>query len=63
MNGANYSGIHDHQRFMNYIQQYIQDNKKTPVVVHHMSNYGGDFPIWVMIEYFSLGTLSFFIVI
>lgn len=60
MNGTNYASIHNHQKFLGYIQQYIQDNRKTPVVTHHMTNYGGDFPIWVMIEYFSLGTLSYF---
>lgn len=34
--------------------------KSTPVVRHHMNKYDGHFPIWVIIEYFSLGTLSYF---
>ncbi|MCD8295069.1 MAG: Abi family protein [Clostridia bacterium] len=32
----------------------------TDVVKHHISKYNGQFPIWVVIEFFSMGMLSFF---
>lgn len=30
------------------------------MVKHHKANYNGQFPIWVMIEFFSIGMLSYF---
>ena len=60
MDENNFSIAHNHQKFIDYIDRYIEENKKTPVVMHHKQNFNGDFPIWVMIEYFSLGTLSYF---
>lgn len=37
----------------------IADNKRTLVVKHHNQKYGGKFPLWVLIEFFSMGTLSY----
>ena len=37
----------------------IADNKRTLVVKHHNQKYGGKFPLWVIIEFFSMGTLSY----
>ena len=33
-------------------------NKLDPVIKHHTINYGGIFPIWVIVEYLSFNTLS-----
>lgn len=60
MNGANYNERHNHPAFLQKINSCIRENSKTPVVRHHMNKYDGHFPIWVIIEYFSLGTLSYF---
>jgi len=38
----------------------IKRNAKDPVISHHLNRYGGIFPIWVVIEYFSFNTLSKF---
>lgn len=57
---ANYNTRHDHIAFMSRIQTCINENAKAPVVVHHKVTYGGKFPIWVIIDYFSLGMLSHF---
>lgn len=60
MNASFYNARHDHIKFMGLLNQCIQDNKKSPVVRHHIQTYGGSFPIWVIIDYFSLGMLSHF---
>ncbi|MCL2820273.1 MAG: Abi family protein, partial [Oscillospiraceae bacterium] len=38
----------------------INNNSNTPVVMHHKAKYKGVFPIWVIIDFFSLGNLSYF---
>jgi abortive infection bacteriophage resistance protein len=35
-------------------------NRSDPVIKHHTKNYGGIFPIWVIVEYLSFNTLSKF---
>ena len=37
----------------------IHDNRNAPVVKHHLDKYEGRFPIWVIMEFFSTGMLSF----
>lgn len=37
-----------------------KENSRTLVVKHHNEQYDGKFPIWVMIEFFSMGMLSYF---
>lgn len=41
-----------------YFQQEIDRNKKDSVIKHHNHKYGGKFPIWVVVEYFSFHTIS-----
>ena len=36
----------------------VNRNPFDPVIKHHLVKYGGQFPIWVVIEYFSFNTLS-----
>lgn len=58
--GVNYNAKHNHSAFMQRVAACIAENQRTLVVKHHMNNYGGHFPIWVLIEYFSIGMLSYF---
>ena len=51
---------HNHQVFQTLIAQCINDNSNSPVVRHHINVYGGQFPIWVIVDYFTLGMLSHF---
>lgn len=44
--------------FNEHINDEIKKQSKKPMVVHHMQKYGGHFPIWVVVELLSLGTLS-----
>jgi abortive infection bacteriophage resistance protein len=51
---------HDHARFMHKINDGIKNNAKVPFVQHHIQNYNGQFPVWVIIELFTFGMLSRF---
>ena len=51
---------HDHALFMDHVKRCIESNKDTLVVKHHNNKYGGQFPIWVVVEFFSMGMLSYF---
>jgi len=43
-----------------HIALAIKNNSKKPFVEHHVENYRGEFPIWVMVELFTMGELSRF---
>ena len=58
MDANNFNRKHNHVRFQYLVQTVIKENSKSPVVIHHINNYGGQFPIWVIIDYFTLGMLS-----
>lgn len=55
-----YNISHDHERFIQSVDAAIKNNKNTPVVRHHDTEYGGKFPIWVIVDFFSIGNLSYF---
>lgn len=54
-----YSRKHNAEKFNEKVDQCIQENKRTLVVKHHREKYGSQFPIWVIIEFFSMGMLSY----
>lgn len=60
LNPNNFSKVHNHEDFQSHINECIEENEKTPIVIHHKEKYGGYFPIWVIVELFSIGTLSRF---
>jgi abortive infection bacteriophage resistance protein len=60
MDSINYNGKHNHNSFMDKISTEISQNKKVLFVEHHLNNYGGQFPIWVITELFTFGMLSYF---
>lgn len=60
MKSSSFNKWHNHTSFTNHIQKCIQENADTSVIRHHTSLYNGHFPIWVIIEYFSIGMLSYF---
>lgn len=57
---CNFGKRHRHEKFMQLIQKEVGKNIKTAVVQHHIKNYGGKLPLWVVIEYFSTGMISHF---
>ena len=56
----NFNVSHQHDHFIKQIESEIIRNKNTLWVKHHNNKYDGKFPIWVIIESFSLGMLSRF---
>ena len=56
----NFSEYHKHEVFKKLLKNIIDNNKRSLVVQHHLQNYDGKFPLWVIIEFFSMGMLSYF---
>lgn len=56
----NYNSKHDHVKFLGLVYSTVKENEKAPAIHHHISEYGGKFPIWVIIDYFTMGMLSHF---
>ena len=56
----NFSIRHNSEKFKQKLEQCIEENSTTLVVKHHRQKYNGNFPIWVIIEFFSMGMLSYF---
>lgn len=55
-----YNTRHDHSMFMKNIEDIAKRNRQNPTIIHHNKFYGGHYPIWVIIEFFELGKLSYF---
>lgn len=51
---------HNHKKFLDMIENHKQKNIKNPIINHHIKNYEGKFPIWVIIEFFTIGELVHF---
>ena len=60
MSPSTFGDNHDHTEFTKHIKSCIQANKKTLIVKHHIQKYDGNFPLWVIIEFFPIGMLSHF---
>ena len=56
----NFNTEHDHIKFEKKIKDCKAENSRSLVVKHHNKKYDGQFPIWVIIEYFSIGMISYF---
>ena len=60
MDSINYNNRHNHKLFIDKVNAEISQNKKVLFVDHHLNNYGGQFPVWVITELFTFGMLSYF---
>ncbi len=60
LDAANYNTRHHHDRFLELIKNEVKNNRKILFVQHHINNYGGQFPVWVITELFTFGMLSYF---
>ncbi|WP_295363648.1 Abi family protein [uncultured Pseudoramibacter sp.] len=47
-------------KFEKRFRSCIRENRKSPVIKHHKKKYHSHFPLWTVIDYFSLGMLSYF---
>lgn len=57
----NYNNRHDHAKFMKRLNDEIVSNKRVLYVQHHLTKYQGQFPLWVAMELFTFGMLSYWI--
>ena len=55
-----FSEKHNNKKYLEKIAGCIEENANTLVVKHHKEKYGGKFPFWVIVEFFSVGMLSYF---
>ncbi len=60
MEKDSFSKKHKHDEFNIKIHKCIENNKNSKIVTHHNNVYDGKFPLWVVIEFFSMGMLSYF---
>lgn len=60
LNPNSFDRTHNHQSFIARVNHLIECNDEREFVKHYNSKYGGRFPLWVVMELFSFGTLAFF---
>lgn len=60
LDAGNFSLRHQSDKFYENIEREIQNNSKALFVKHHVTKYNGKFPVWVIVELFTLGMLSRF---
>lgn len=60
LNGDNFARVHKHSSFLNRIERLIESNDDSDLVKHYKGKHGGKFPLWVIMELFSFGSLNMF---
>lgn len=60
MTQSTFNSRHNHNDFIRRVKDTIKKHRKLPTVKHHKKEYGGKFPLWVLIELFTFGMLSYF---
>lgn len=60
LNPNTFSHSHNHQNFTSKVKHLIEVNDEREFVRHYNKRHGGAFPLWVVMELFSFGTLAFF---
>lgn len=60
LNPANFNNRHNHAYFTKRVDDMLRNHRKLLYVKHHMNEYDGKFPLWVLIELFTFGMLSYF---
>ena len=60
MDATTFNRKHDAEKFKQNIDCEFENNKKVMFVKFHIDNYDNQFPLWVISELFTFGTLSYF---
>ncbi|MCL2187521.1 MAG: Abi family protein [Defluviitaleaceae bacterium] len=60
LNPANFNYHHNHLDFASRLNDLVNSNDKLPFVTHHATKYHRQFPLWVIMELFTFGMLSYF---
>lgn len=56
----NFNKFHKHDEFLEDIEKELSHRQKSPIYKHHQRKYDGEFPIWVLVEFFTFGMTSKF---
>ena len=60
MDASSFNKKHNHSSYMSHVSACITENANTLVIKHHKEKYGGHIPVWAIIDFFSIGMLSYF---
>lgn len=60
LSASSFNSKHNVDKFQQNIEREIENNKKVLFVKHHIDNYDGRFPLWVIFELFTFGMVSYF---
>ncbi len=60
LNASSFDFKHNHNSFCSKVRHLVDVNEDREFVKHYNNKYGGNFPLWVIMELFSFGTLAFF---
>lgn len=60
LNPQTFNRAHNHRNFISRINHLIDANSDRSFVEHYNLKHDGKFPLWVVMELFSFGTLAFF---
>ncbi len=60
MDASSFNIRHNHAAYIRHVEICISENSNTFIVKHHKKKYDGHIPIWAIIDFFSMGMLSYF---
>lgn len=60
LNASSFDVRHNQKSFQKKLDRMIEQNTGEAMVTHHINKYGGAFPLWVIMELFSFGSLNTF---
>lgn len=60
LNASSFEVHHNHNAFISKVKHLVEQNEDREFVQHYNRKYQGTFPLWVVMELFSFGTLAFF---
>jgi abortive infection bacteriophage resistance protein len=60
LDSNNFNAHHQSDKFNENIRREIERHRNIPFVRHHLEKYEGNFPLWVLMELFTFGMLSYF---
>ncbi len=60
LNENTFCKVHRHQQFVGRVERTIETNEDSEMVKHYQNKHGGKFPLWVVMELFSFGSLIMF---
>ena len=60
LSDAMYSRKHDEHNFLGRVKSCVEKNKNSPIIQQSQMKNDGKVPLWILIEFFSMGMLSYF---